>query len=35
MGWVIWGLPGISGSSRQIHRGLGAGGANPKGQVQA
>jgi hypothetical protein len=29
------GLPGSSGSSRQIYRGLGAGGANPKGQVQA
>ena len=28
-------LPGIAGSSRQIHRGLGASGANPKGQVQA
>jgi hypothetical protein len=34
-GLVHEGLPGCAGSTRQIHRGLGASDANLKGQVQA
>jgi hypothetical protein len=34
-GLVHKGLPRCAGSTRQIHRGLGASSANPKGQVQA
>jgi len=35
MGWSMMASRGFQIRPRQIHQGLGASGANPKGQVQA